>query len=83
MSAFKLGVNRTDSQELVGQLRFHCVMEQDDSVEKDWNRARVSSMKVGMELNDLVEVPMRWSMTWTIFDDGMPNICACQKKGSI
>ena len=71
-----------DSQELVGQLRFHCVMEQDDSVEKDWNRARVSSMnlKVGMELNGLVEVPMRWLMTWTIFDDGMPNICMSKKR---
>ena len=81
---FQISVNQMDSQELVGQRRFHCVMEQDDSVEKDWNRARASSMnlKVGMELNGLVEVPMRWLMTWTIFDDGMPNICM-SKKGNI
>ena len=62
-----------NSQELVGQLRFHYGMERDDSVETDWNRARLSSIKVGMDLNGLVEVPMRWSMTWTFFDDGMPN----------
>ena len=73
-------MNRTDSQELVGQLRFHCGMERDDSVEMDWNRARLSSMKVGMELNVLVEVPMRWSMTWTFFDDGMPKYLYIKKK---
>lgn len=70
-----IGAHRTDSQELAGQLRFHCGMERDGSVEMDWNRARLSLMKVSMELNGLVEVPMRWSMTWTFFDDVMPNTC--------
>ena len=68
-----ISIYRTDSQELAGQLRFHCGMERDGSVEMDWNQARLSSMKVGMKLNGLVEVPMRWSMSWTFFDDEMPN----------
>ena len=75
-------MNRTDSQELVGQLQFHCGMEQDDSVEMDWNRAPLSLVKVSMELNGLVEVPMRWSMTWTFFDDGMPNNCSSKKDSN-
>jgi len=50
-------------------------MERDGSVERDWNRARLGSRKVGIEQNDLVEVPMRWLMTWTFFDDGMPTAC--------
>ena len=58
-------------------------MERDDSVEMDWNRARLSSMKVCMELNVLVEVPMRWLMTWTFFDDGMPKYLYIKKKDSI
>jgi hypothetical protein len=56
-------------------------MEQDGSVEMDWNRARVNSIKVGMEPNDLVEMPMRWWMTSTFFDDGMPNTCISKKDG--
>jgi invasion protein IalB len=56
---FSISVYQIDSQELAGQLQFHCGMEQDGSVEIDWNQAQLSSMKVGMKLNDLDEVPMR------------------------
>jgi hypothetical protein len=69
-----------DSQELAGQLQFHCEMERDGIVKMGWDRARVSSMKVGIELNGLVEAPMRWLMPWTFLDDGMANTWISKKS---
>ena len=69
-----------DSQELAGQLQFHCEMERDGIVKMGWDQAWVSSMKVGIELNGLVEVPMRWLMPWTFLDDGMANTWISKKS---
>lgn len=46
-------------QGLAGQLQFHCGMERDGSVEMDWILAQPSSVKVSIELNGHVEVPMK------------------------